>query len=273
MVVVGALAGVLTLVALAQTSNLPAPSLTAPSPDASPSPTASAAPEEGAPVTADLDGQDVWLVEPAAAPIGIAVLFPGAADDPASLLQTTAAEDLLAAGWAVSTGEFHGASWGSPESSADVSALRTWLGEQVGALPTYYVAVEMGGSTSLASMIRSPELPVACWYGAAPVTDLATIATAVPAVGDQLVSAWGRIPDTEETILAQVGALPADATYRVVVPGEGAEDLRIADAETLISTLEASGLQVSETTAGGALATVSEIDAADVTATAEGCLG
>ncbi|QIG38537.1 hypothetical protein G5T42_02785 [Microbacterium sp. 4R-513] len=262
-------AGTLALLAVVQLADVPAAALTPA--ESEPIPSAPPAPE--AVTTAELDGQAVWLAKPATAPVGVAVLFPGAADDPASLLKTATAQDLLAAGWAVSTGGFHGPSWGSPSSSKDVAALRGWLGEQLGTLPVLYVASEMGGSTSLASMIRSPELPVACWYGAATVTDLATTATAVPVVGEQLVSAWGGVPDADQTVLANISAAPTTTSYRVVVPGPGAEDLRMQDAETLVSALEQSGHQVSQATAAGPLATTSEIDAADVTAMAEGCLG
>src|SRR5690349_15158113 len=104
--VVAVAAAVLALLAVVQLQDVPAAALTPPAPEAtSPEPTAE--PGDDAVETAELEGQTVWLATPASAPIGTAVFFPGAADDPAALLKTAAAQSLLAAGWAVSTGEFH----------------------------------------------------------------------------------------------------------------------------------------------------------------------
>jgi hypothetical protein len=260
------------LAAVAQGQVVPAPSLSAPTPGATPSPTA---PEKGAAglQSSELDGQQVWLSIPDVDPVGLAVLFPGAEEQASALLRTATAEALGAAGWAVATGEFHGASWGSPASSADVAALRAWADDQVGALPALYVSFEMGGSTSLASMLRSPKVPVACWYGAGTVTDLATVGTAVPAVGSQIVSAWGGAPSADQAINAQIDQLPTATTYRVVIPGAGADDLRVQDPQTLISALEQSGHTVSQDTAASPLTTSAQIDADDVIAMAKGCLG
>ena len=87
----------------------------------------------------------------------------------------------------------------------------------------------MGATTSLAAMARQPAAPVACWYSAAPVVDLVSQVETDPAVQDQILDAWGRVPGTEETPLAVVDTLPTETAYRVIAPPAGAPELLRAE--------------------------------------------
>src|SRR5262245_28649518 len=84
LVVIAALVVVAVAIGLAAVAHgqvVPAPSLSAPAPESTPSPTSTDAASAGGITTTELDGQPVWLSSPSAAPVGLAVLFPGAEED------------------------------------------------------------------------------------------------------------------------------------------------------------------------------------------------
>lgn len=268
-VLLAALGGAAAL-ALDQSTAAPAASISpAPSDAPSPEPTEDAAAPGETGFTEVIDQQDVRLELPAGDVSGVAVFFPGSAEDPANALTSPWALALLDEGWAVATSDFHGASWGSPSSSADLQALLTWTSSLTDATAQLFVSHGMGATTSLAAMARQPAAPIACWYAAAPVVDLVSQVETDPAVQDQILDAWGRVPGTEETPLAVVDTLPTETAYRVAAPPAGAPELLLQDSATLVASLESSGHAV--TTATLTADDVVAIDPADLLGFAEGC--
>ncbi|HEX5858458.1 MAG TPA: hypothetical protein VFY91_10165, partial [Microbacterium sp.] len=222
-----------------------------------------------------IDEQDVRLELPGGDVSGVAVFFPGSADVPANALTSPWALALLDAGWAVATSDFHGASWGSPSSSADLQALLAWTSSLTDATPRLFVSHGMGATTSLAAMARRPAAPIPCWYSAAPVVDLVSQVETDPAVQDQILDAWGRVPGTQEAPLAVVDTLPTETAYRVAAPPAGAPALLVQDSATLVASLESSGHAVTTATltADDPLTTDDAValDPADLLGFAEGC--
>ncbi|HWI31658.1 MAG TPA: hypothetical protein VNT50_09195 [Microbacterium sp.] len=265
--------GAVAVAAFRQGAAPPPASLT-PAPQASPSATGTIEPAPAGvedSLTDVIDGQTVRLELPAGDAVGIAVLFPGAADDPAALLAEPWALELGAAGWAVATSDFHGTSWGSPSSTTDLQALLTWVRTQTDASPLLFVSTGMGATTSLAAIARQPLEPVACWYSAAPVVDLVSQVETEPAVQDQILEAWGRAPGTDETPLASIGSLPTETAYRVIAPPEGSPELLAENSAALVSGLESSGHTVTTTTPTAPADAAVAIEPDDLLGFAEGC--
>lgn len=190
-------------------------------------------------VTDTVSGQRVFLRPATAGTVGIAYLLPDSGDDASTLLVGGLADALNAAGLAIATGDLGGTSWGSPTSTTSLSELRAWVEPQVGDVPVLYFGVGMGATTAVAALSREPDVPVACTYAVAPVTDLATVATADPRVRQQIVTAWGGIPDAAENPSLLVPGLPTDTVYRVIVPA--APEGRVADANAFVASLQESG--------------------------------
>lgn len=260
---------VIAVAALRSVRDVPAASLTAP-PEAAatasaPTPTPSAT--ATAIVTGTVGGQQAWLASPATAPVGVAYLLPDVEDDPAELVQGPVARALQAQGWAVATATLGGQSWGSPASSADLAALRTWVAEKIGDMPAVYAGTGMGGTVALMSMVRDPANPVACWYAVAPVTDLVAAVTTEPALGDRIVSAWGSVPTAEQNPILSAPQLSTATTYRVVIPAEPAS--RADDARAFAASLAQSGHDVSSVDAPEAAATSAAVT--DLISFVKGC--
>lgn len=264
-------AGVLAVGGLASARAFPAPTLT---PMASPPPTtqpsASAGPVASATEVTTTDvlaGQNVWLVQPGGEAIGVAYLLPDAADDAEALLGGSAARALLDDGWAVATGDLGGVTWGSPGSTTSLTALRSWVESGLGELPRLYVGAGMGGTTALTSLVREPQVSVACWYAIAPITDLAALVGSQPEIGDQIAVAWGGIPSANENPLLKTVELPQSTIYRIIAPVAPQE--RADDATAFLAALEDSGHRVTSVTAPESATPASLAD--DVTAFAKGC--
>jgi len=227
----------LTLAALnpahgATQPSLEPPSRTAPPPAASP------------PITATAGDQTYRLDLPDSKPRGLVVLFPDAGADAAALLGGDRAVALLTAGWAVATTEFHGASWGSPQSSQDVQGLLEWASGYVEPAPLVFSSEGMGATTSLMAMSRSSSVEVTCWLAVEPRTDLKTLAQADPALEEQIVSAWTRVPKPAQLPLAVTDSLPAATVYRIAEATADAPEPVRADAAALSAALQASGHDV-----------------------------
>jgi hypothetical protein len=264
--------GGIAALALAQSTAAPAASISpAPSDSPSAAPTDEPAASGGQSLTDVVDGQTVRLELPQAEPVGIAVLFPGLAEDPSAALTTPWAQGLADAGWALATSDFHGASWGSPSSSADLQALLTWTSTQTDAGALLFVSNGMGATTSITAMARQPASPVACWYSAAPIVDLVSLAETDPTVQDQIRQAWGRLPGTDEAPLAVVETLPTDTAYRVLAPPAGAPEALVQNSDILISSLESSGHAVTTATLTATPDAAVAIDPAELLGYAEVC--
>ncbi len=261
---------VIAVAALGSVRQVPAASLTAPvEADATapvPSPSASEA-TATAIVTETVAGQQAWLAVPATAPVGVAYLLPDGEDDPAELVQGTAAQALKAQGWAIASATLGGQSWGSPASSTDLAALRTWVITKTGDLPVVYVGVGMGGTVALMSMVRDPASPVACMYAVAPVTDLVAAVAAQPTLGDRIVSAWGSVPTAEQNPILSAPQLSTATTYRIVIPAEPAS--RTDDARAFAASLAQSGHDVSSVDAPQTAATSAAVT--DLISFVKGC--
>ena len=216
------------------------------------------------PITATAGDQTYRLDLPETKPRGLVVLFPDAGADAAALLGGDGALALQDAGWAVATTEFHGASWGSPQSSQDVMGLLDWASGYVEPAPLVLVSEGMGATTSLMAMSRSSSVGVTCWFAVDPRTDLMTLAEADPALEEQILSAWARIPKPAELPLAVAGSLPAEAVYRIAEASADASESVRADAAALSAALQAGGRDVATVPGDGR-------DPAVLVQTAESC--
>lgn len=216
------------------------------------------------PITASAGDQVYRLDLPESTPRGLVVMFPDAGADPAILLTGDAALALQDAGWAVATSDFHGASWGSPQSSQDVMGLLEWASGYVDPTPLMLVSEGMGATTSLLAMSRSTSVGVTCWFTVDPRTDLMSLAEADPAFEEQVLSAWARTPKPAELPLAVAGSLPPEVAYRIAeVPADAPEPVR-ADADAVSAALQAGGRNVATVPGNGR-------DAALLVQTAEAC--
>lgn len=214
-----------------------------------------------------LPSGDAWLSLPAQEPVGVAIVLPDAHERAAGLLDTPAAEGLRAAGWAVATGALGGESWGSAAASDGLAQLHDWAIQNTGELPVLLSGRGMGATTGVTTLARHPDLGVACFYAAAPVTDLAALVGRDPALGARIAQAWGREPTLDDNPILLAPSLPESVVYRVIVPD--APTVLADDANAFVASLDASGHTVSSVTA----AVDDGADADDLTTFAEGCLG
>lgn len=228
------------------------PSLTA-APDPEVSTSAAPAPAGGATSLTEAAAGGALLLElpTNVAATGIAVFFPGQGADAAAALQTAAALALKDAGWALAAAESAPSGWASPTSTADIAELLGWAADYAPSSPMIVVAEGTGAGTSIAALGRDASFVPACWIATVPVTDVMAQAQADSDVRDEILEAWGRVPDEAELPRAFVDGLPAETGYRVIPPAAAAPALVAEDTATLVAALESSGHDVRVVAADG----------------------
>lgn len=261
-----AVAGLLALAAVVATVLVtprahPAPSLT---PVATAALTGLGVPEGATTVVAAVDGQNLALVIPGTPAVGLAVFLHDEGADATAAAQTEWIAPLVAAGWAVASGDLHGDSWGSPAATSDLLDLVKWSGVETGLTPSLFVSDGMGALVSLNSMTRGAVAP-ACWYGVESITDLASL-SGDGATARLVAGAYRGRPGAADNPVDSAGTLATAADRFRLVGADGEAPFTAAHSGAL-----AQGLAAAE-----ASVTVGEVSdpptlAADLVSFANGC--
>ena len=209
------------------------------------------------------DGNTARLDMPEGPLQRVAVWFHGQNGDENTRMNEDWLNTLRDHGWAVAAAEFHGSSWGNPESVTDTESLTAWIREQTGMAPSLWIAGSMGAAVSLNALINTDPDP-ACWYGAMPVVDLATVSN-VPAADEQIAEAWNGNPQNPDLSL-----LP-NIRYRVL--GSPDDDWVPANlnGEALVNALRERGRDATYRAVSGEHGDASHFDARDLQAFADTC--